>query len=154
MPTYAFYGCAALSSVGFMSQCFTSLTAIPDYAFCNCSGIKTLSSLPSRIKRAGTSAFRYTGLTGIQDLRSTGLTSFGNYALANCASVKEFKLSSNIGTATGSYLLYQNTGLSALDIPSSLTAIPTYFAYGCTGLKSITIPSKVQIIRDYAFRGC
>lgn len=33
MPTYAFYYCSALSSVNFLSSCWTNLTSLPSYAF-------------------------------------------------------------------------------------------------------------------------
>lgn len=109
MPNAAFYYCSALSSISFLSSCFTSLTSIPPSAFYYCSGITTnLSSLPTRIKTLGSSAFQYcTGLTGIQDLRNTGLTSLtGTYTFANCTGAKEFKLPNNIGATAGSYLFY------------------------------------------------
>lgn len=94
MPMYAFYYCAALSSVDFLSSCYTSLTALPSYAFYYCTSIKQLSALPARIKTLDSYCFRYcTGLTGIQDLRNTGLSSMYNgYVFANCANVKEWKL--------------------------------------------------------------
>lgn len=107
MPNAAFYLCRALSSISFLSSCFTGLTSIPPSAFYYCTSITTnLSSLPARIKTLGSAAFQYcTGLTGIQDLRNTGLTSFtGMYVFADCTGVKEFKLPSNIGTTAGSGL--------------------------------------------------
>jgi hypothetical protein len=107
MPNAAFYYCSALSSISFLSSCFTSLTSIPPSAFYYCSSITTnLSSLPARIKTLGTSVFRYcTGLAGIQDLRNTGLTSLtGTYVFANCTSVKEFMLPNNIGATAGAGL--------------------------------------------------
>ena len=74
MPFYAFYYCSSLSSIDWLSSCYTGLTSLPPYAFYYCQGIKSLSSLPSRIKRLENDAFYYcTGLTGIQDLRNTGL---------------------------------------------------------------------------------
>lgn len=57
MPTYAFYYCAALSSVDFLSSCYTSLTALPNYAFTYCTSIKQLSALPTRIKSLGSYCF-------------------------------------------------------------------------------------------------
>ena len=79
MPYYAFYYCSSLSSIDWLSSCYTGLTALPSYAFRYCQGITSLSSLPSRIKSLGSYAFYYcTGLTGIQDLRNTGLTSLYN----------------------------------------------------------------------------
>jgi len=102
MLTYAFYYCSALSSIDFLSSCWTGLTSLPSYAFYYCSGVTQLSSLPSRIKTLGSYCFQNcTGLTGIQDLRNTGLTSLYNtYTFANCSNVKEWKLPSSL---TGNY---------------------------------------------------
>lgn len=157
MPNAAFYYCSALSSISFLNSCFTGLTSIPPSAFYYCTSITTnLSSLPARIKTLGDSAFGYcTGLTGIQDLRNTGLTSFTNtHIFANCTRVKEFKLPDNIGTTAGSYLFYYDTGLSTIQIPPSLTAVPSYMAYRCTGLKNIAVPSNIKRINTYSFREC
>lgn len=157
MPNAAFYYCSALSSISFLSSCFTSLTAIPPSAFYSCSGITTnLSSLPTRIKTLGSSAFQYcTGLTGIQDLRNTGLTSFTNsYIFANCTGVKEFKLPSNVGTQVGAYLFSNDNRLSTIQFPPSLTCVSYGMVAGCTGLKDITVPSNIQSINGYSFAGC
>ena len=154
--TYAFYYCAALSSINFLSSCFTSLTTIPNYSFSYCQSIKQLSSLPSRIKTLGAYSFQYcTGLSGIQDLRNTGLTSFAqSYIFANCTGVKEFKLPNSIGATCGMNLFSNSTGLSSFTIPTSLTATSQNMLYGCTGLKDITIPSNIKSIGSSSFRGC
>ena len=57
MPAYAFYYCAALSSIDFLSSCWTSLTSLPNYAFYYCTGLTQLSSLPNRIKTLGSYCF-------------------------------------------------------------------------------------------------
>ena len=57
MPANAFYFCAALSSLDFLSSCYTSIASLPNYAFYYCQGIKTLSSLPARIKSLGSNCF-------------------------------------------------------------------------------------------------
>ena len=104
MPTYAFYYCSALSSINFLSSCWTSLTSLPAYAFYYCTSLTQLSSLPSRIRTLGGYCFRYcTGLTGIQDLRSAGLTLCNNYAFANCSNVREWKLPASLGAYFGTY---------------------------------------------------
>ena len=121
MPTYAFYYCSALSSINFLSSCWTGLTSLPNYAFYYCSGITQLSGLPSRIKTLGSSCFRYCiGLAGIQDLRNTGLTSLYNtYTFANCSNVKEWKLPNSLtGTYFGNYTFTYNSNLSAIELPS------------------------------------
>ena len=39
MPTYAFNYCSALSSINFLSSCWTGLTSLPVYAFYRCSSL-------------------------------------------------------------------------------------------------------------------
>ena len=129
MPSYAFYYCSSLSSIDWLSSCYTGLTELPIYAFYYCQGITSLSSLPSRIKSLGYYAFCYcTGLTGIQDLRSTGLTSLYNSSVFRyCTNVTEWKLPSTLtGTNFGSYAFANNSQLSAIELPASLTAIESY----------------------------
>lgn len=157
MDNYAFCYCQALSSINFLSSCYMSMSYIPSYCFYYCSGIPTLSTLPSRIKYPSTYAFySCTGLTGVQDLRNTGLTSLPNqYAFGYCSNVREWKLPDTlVGTYFGTYLFQNNTNLSAINLPSSLTAISQNCFYSCQNLKSITIPSKVAAINSYAFGYC
>lgn len=157
MPSYAFYYCSSLSSIDWLSSCYAGLTALPSYAFYYCQGVKSLSSLPSRIKSLGSHAFYYcTGLTGIQDLRSTGLTSlYNNNVFQYCTHVTEWKLPSTlIGTYFGSFIFGNNSALSAIQLPESLTAIASECFYHDTQLKNISIPEKVQLIGNSAFYGC
>ena len=157
MPSYAFYYCVSLSSIDWLSSCYTGLTALPSYAFYYCQGITSLSSLPSSIKSLGNYAFYYcTGLTGIQDLRNTGLTSlYSSYVFQYCTNVKEWKLPSALaGTYFGSYIFANNSTLSAIQLPESLTAIASHCFYNDTQLKNINIPAKVAVINSCAFYGC
>ena len=129
MPIYAFYYCSSLSSIDWLSSCYTGLIDLPSYAFEYCQGITSLSSLPYRIIRLGEYAFYHCeGLTGIQDLRSTGLTSLYNSSVFRyCTNVKEWKLPSTLkGTEFGIYVFGNNTALSAIELPESLTAIASY----------------------------
>ena len=117
MPSYAFYYCTALSSIDWLSSCYPGLVSLPDYAFAYCQGVKSLSSLPSRIMRLGSNAFyNCTGLTGIQDLRSTGLTSLYNgFVFYSCTNVNEWKLPSTLtGAYFGNNMFAYNRSLSAI----------------------------------------
>ena len=157
MPSYAFYYCVSLSSIDWLNSCYTGLTALPSYAFYYCQGVKSLSSLPSRIKSLGSYAFYYcTGLTGIQDLRSTGLTSlYNSNVFQYCKNVKEWKLPSTLtGTYFGSYAFGNNSALSSIQLPESLTRIASYCFYYDTQLKSISIPAKVIDVENNAFQNC
>ena len=153
MPTYAFYYCAVLSSIDFLNSCYTTLTTLPNYAFEYCQSIPTLSVLPNRIKNIRNWCFAYcTGLTGIQDLRNTGLMALDNErSLAYCNNVKEWKLPSTFtGLHFGNCLFYQNSNLSAIDLPSSLIGISQGCFSECS-LKKIEIPANVMYIASTAF---
>ena len=157
MPFYAFYYCSSLSSIDWLSSCYTGLTSLPPYAFYYCQGIKSLSSLPSRIKRLENDAFYYcTGLTGIQDLRNTGLIGLYYSAIFQyCTNVKEWKLPSTlIGSYFGDRVFANNTQLSAIELPASLTAIADNCFYNDTQLKNISIPAKVVVVNTQAFYNC
>lgn len=54
----------------------------------------------------------------------------------------------------GSYAFYKCTGLTSVQLPSTIEGIGTCSFYGCTGLTSIDIPSSVTTIWDKAFYGC
>ena len=157
MPSYAFNCCSSLSSIDWLSSCYTGLTALPTYAFYDCQGITSLSSLPFRIKSLGSYAFCYcTGLTGIQDLRSTGLTSlYNDNVFQYCINVTEWKLPNTLtGTYFGDYAFGNNSALSAIELPESLTAIAGYCFYYNTQLKNIRIPAKAAIVIRGAFQNC
>ena len=157
MPFYAFYYCSSLSSIDWLSSCYTGLTMLPPYAFYYCQGITSLSSLPSRIKKLENDAFYYcTGLTGIQDLRNTGLIGLYYDAIFQyCTNVTEWKLPSTlIGSYFGSSVFANNTKLSAIELPASLTAIANDCFLNNYQLKNIRIPSKVSQIGKEAFYNC
>lgn len=157
MPAGAFCYCAALSTINWLSSCWTSITSIPASAFYYCTGFNTLSNLPARIKTIDTYGFGYCqGLTGIQDLRSTGLTSlYAGFSFYFCDQVKEWKLPTSLsGTRFGSWMFAYNSTLSAVELPTQLTSIASNCFQDDLQLKQITIPAKVAIINPYAFAGC
>jgi len=61
----------------------------------------------------------------------------------------------NSVTTIGDYAFSNCTGLTGtLTIPNSVTSIGISAFAGCTGLTSITIPNSVKTIRDRAFQMC
>jgi len=52
------------------------------------------------------------------------------------------------------FIFYQNTSVTSVIIPNSVTSIGDYAFYNCTGLVSVTIPNSVTSIGAYAFADC
>ena len=50
--------------------------------------------------------------------------------------------------------VFSNSGITSIELPSTLEMIGNYAFYGCTGLTSITLPSSLNIIGEYAFALC
>ena len=56
------------------------------------------------------------------------------------------------GTVAGAF---ENcTGITGVEIPSTITVIGQSAFKGCTGLKSVIIPDSVTYINSYAFEDC
>lgn len=102
-----------------------SVTSIGDVAFCNCSGLASVT-IPNSVTSIGSSAFSgCSGLTSVTIPNS--VTSIGGYVFSGCS------------------------GLTSVTIPNSVSFIGEGAFSGCTGLTSVTIPSSVTNIGERAF---
>ena len=97
-------------------------------AFCNCSGLTSIT-IPNSVTIIGREAFYHcTGLTSITIPNS--VTIIGSRAFAGC------------------------TNLTSVSIPDSVTSIGNSAFDGCEGLTSVTIGNSVTNTGDDAFSGC
>ena len=104
------------------------ITKISSYAFCNCSGLTSVT-IPNSVTSIGGSAF--SGCTGLTNITiPNSVTSIEDYAFDDC------------------------TGLTNISIPNSVTLIEGSAFSGCTGLTSITIPERVTSLDGSTFNGC
>ena len=134
-----FYGCSGLTSVTIPN----SVTSISDDAFYGCSGLTSVT-IPNSVTSIGSSAFY--GCSGLKkvivpDIAAWFKISFKSYDAnpLNCAK----HIYSD-----------EDTEITDLVIPNSVTSIGSYAFYGCSGLTSITIPNSVTSIGNSAFNGC
>lgn len=57
-------------------------------------------------------------------------------------------------TSIGEYAFEECSGLTSVEIPSSVTNIGNAAFFGCSGLVEVTIPENVTTIGDWAFEEC
>lgn len=163
--TYAFDGCAELSSV----RLPLNLPKIDTYTFRDCISLDTLE-IPEGVETIGNYAFRGSGLKSI--VLPASVIAIGTYVFADCESLESVDLSltklENLGTSnlsgsstsiTTTYTFRGCSALSEVKLPQTLTAINPY-AFGSssttypglTSLESIEIPESVTSIGSGAFR--
>lgn len=118
-----------------------SISSIEKYAFYNCQSLTSVT-IPKSVTSIGMQAFWGCSITkvNISDVEAWCKIDFAN-ASAN-------PLSNN------PHLYLNNTEVTNLKIPNSITAIKDYSFYGCGGLNSIDIPNSVESIGENAFVGC
>ena len=182
---YSFQGCTSITNITFPS----SLTDIGNYTFQNCTSLTGYFTIPTSIISMGPNVFQgCTNLSGFHVYVTGGVgpspyyilnNNSPNYSITGCSSgfnttITNFPL--NVTTISNS--AFQNTAITGIILPPSVSNIGTYaFAnctqlatlifdppigitigayafYGDTSLINVTIPITVTSIGDFAFQLC
>ncbi len=135
----AFYSCNGLTSVTIGN----SVTSIGEDAFSDCDGLTSVT-IPNSVTSIGKDAFR----------KCWGLKKVIVKDIAAWCNIKFVGYSSNpLGYASHIYS-DEDSEITKLIIPNSVTSIGECAFNGCSNLTSVTIPNSVMSIGDDAFSDC
>ena len=129
----------------------TSVTAIGDEAFIDCTGLRSIV-IPEGVTTIGDWAFD--GCRNMTEIAFQGtMTSIGEWAFASCGKLTQVELPEGIQELS-SNLFFQDNLLARVSIPSSVTLINNAAFEYCSSLDSVIIPNTVTSIKRSAFSYC
>lgn len=135
----------------------TEQTALADYAFYGCTGLKTVEGI-SKIRSIGAYAFAYTALETLK--LPAGVTSIGDGAFSRCEKLSAFETEAgNPSYSVYDGCLYNKSYSELLIVPRQKETIEFHEqvrkiasgAFFKSSIKSITVPSSVTEIAASAF---
>lgn len=157
----AFYGTVYLREINFNPTNLNDFVA-ENEVFYNAgrsgSGIvvnvgANVTKIPSRLFSPTTNSNYSPKITSVVFKANSECVSIGESAFYQNTYLSSINLPSTI-SSIGAYAFYNCTALTAINLPFGLTAIYDYTFYNCYNLTSVVIPSGVTSIGNYAFYNC
>jgi len=142
----AFSHCSGLSAI----EIPESVYSIGASAFYECTGINKIT-IPNSVKNLSNNLFtNCTNLTNVQ--LSESLVSIGISCFEKCSKLTDIYLPQSLKSIGGSAFSY--SGIKAIELPDSVTAIQPSTFGGCYSLRSVKLPKTLTSIGYFAFNDC
>lgn len=144
---YAFAGLSEVTEITLP----TTVYEIGDYAFKNCTGLKSVE-IPNSLELGIISEGMFYGCTSLETIKlPDNIREIENYAFANCKSLRSFIVPKDVTQISeGTFLNCES--LSNITLGNEITAIESSAFAGC-GLTEIQLPSGITSIGEEAFAG-
>lgn len=122
-------------------------TALGTYAFQGCTDLTT-ATLPSTLKKMGSSTFSRSGITSI--VIPNSVWDIASSSFYNCSNLASVTLPTNPSyNWLNAYLFQGCTALTSVTIPASILRVQAQVFSGCTALTSVTfLPTTPPILSN------
>ncbi|MBQ9070206.1 MAG: leucine-rich repeat protein [Clostridia bacterium] len=150
----AFDGCTNL--VNFTLP--ASVETIGEAAFRNCSSLEAVE-IGEKVEAIGN--FAFDGCSALESVvfdENCAIKALGEDPEVESAifrgttALESITLPDSVATIGAN--IFEDSGLSAVSLPATLTAVSNYAFSGCVNLAEVSIPSTVASIGDFAFENC
>ena len=156
----AFENCKNVTTVTFDPSGYLDVQSIEDYAFKDCSSLKTIT-IPKDVSEMG--SYVFSNCTSLESIKiSANVSKIGSRMFRGCPNLKSIVVEEGnkkydsrencnaiVETATNTLVC----GTENSTFPSTVTAIGGS-AFAETGLKNLVIPEGITSIQISAFEGC
>ena len=182
---YAFDGCSELSIINWNAiSCNDFSSSYPPFIFnqnistinfgdsvqkipaCLAYGLKNLNSVSFGTSLTTIGASAFSGCTGLSRVNITDIGKWCNicfnganplyyahHLYLNDTEVTDLIIPYSV-TSISDYAFHGCSGLSSIQIPNSVTSIGSYAFSECSGLTSVDLPDLITKISYYSFSGC
>lgn len=140
----AFKGCSNLKTVTLSKN----LKKIGRMAFNQCFALEGNLDIPASVESIEDYAFKECALTGVTF--HEGLQSVGSCAFQQCSGITKLELPSSLTQISSD--AFKGIGITELNIPATVKSLTGFSS--CLGLKKVVVPATVTEIADGAFYQC
>lgn len=127
-----------------------NIKSIGDKAFYNNQDL-TSFIIPDGVETIGTSAFYNCSKIDKIELPDS-IVSIGTYSFYKCSNIKTIQFSKNMGTIPK--YAFSETGITTLNIPSTITTIDDDAFSNCKFLEEVTIDKGIKELKSVIFYNC